>query len=192
MDLENLNPAVFEMWKRRAESGDKDYFQPSTQEDVADIEAMVGHKLPDDYVEFLIRYSTVGAIPSIAANYFPIAVNEKRAITSDFSLVPWARLTIGAIKAYQQPHPDYKGIRGRLPDEVLPLTSDNNKTLLIDLRQTSFGNVLYIRHVRNQVFGTGTYGWNHMWYVAPTFTDFLQELGTEEELKLRYPNRKVI
>lgn len=192
MDLERLNPPVFQMWKLRKDLGDEDYFQPSTRSDISEIERMIGHTLPSDYVEFLLEYSTVGAVPSIGANHFPIEVANKKAITYDFSLVPWAKLTIGAIKAFQQPHQDFKGIRGRLPSEVLPLTCDNNATLLIDLREAGFGNILYIRSVRKQVFGTGTYGWNHIWFVASTFTDFLRELGTEGELKARYPGRRVI
>lgn len=191
MDLQTLNPKVFQMWEKQKDAGPT-YFQPSTQEDIAEIERLVGTRIPDDYREFLLEYSTVIGVHAIGAYFFPCRFERKSAIVGNFSLVPWAKLTIAAYRAYCDPHPDFQGVRQRLPKELLPLTRDNNATLLIDLRPDSFGYVHFLPVVRKKVFGSSGYGWDNVGYVAPSFTDFIRELGTEDELKARYPGWKVI
>ena len=75
---------------------------------------------------------------------------------------------------------------------MLPLSRDNNETLLIDLRRDSFGQVHFLPIVKKQVFGSAGYSWEDVGYVAPIFTDFIKELGTEQELKARYPGWEVL
>ncbi|MEO3999632.1 hypothetical protein [Mesorhizobium sp. CAU 1732] len=61
---EALNLKVLQMW-----SGQKElcsaYFQPSTAEEIAEIERLVGTNIPDDYRGFLLEYSTVIGADSI-------------------------------------------------------------------------------------------------------------------------------
>jgi len=191
MDLQNLNPKIFQMWDMQKDAGPA-YFQPSTEEDIAEIERLVEARIPDDYREFLLEYSTVIGAYTIGAYFFPCRFRRKSVIVGSFSLVPWAKLTINAIRAYCNPHPAFEGVRPRISRELLPLTRDNNATLLIDLRTDSFGHVHFMLSVKKKVFGSAGYGWDDVGYDAPSFTDFLKELGTEEELKTRYPRWKVI
>ncbi|PYE22703.1 SMI1/KNR4 family protein SUKH-1 [Rhizobium sp. PP-CC-3A-592] len=192
MDLESLNPKVFKMWESQRNGG-PDFFQPSTKEDIEQIERLVETRIPEDYREFLLQYYAIGGSINVGAYFFPCSFKKKSVIMGDISLVPWAKLTISAIRAYCNPHPAYEGVKPRISRELLPLTRDNSSTLLIDLRPESFGNVLYLPYVRKQVFGKhANYGWENVGYVAPSFTDFIRELGTEDEIKARYPDRKVV
>ena len=191
MDLQSLNPKVFQMWNMQKDAGSV-YFQPSTPKDIAEMERLVETRIPDDYREFLLEYSSVIGAHAIGAYFFPCRFRKKPAIVGNFSLVPWAKLTINAIRAYCNPHPAFEGVRPRVSRELLPLTRDNNATLLIDLRPDSFGHVHFLPVVKKKVFGSAGYGWDDVGYVAPSFTDFIRELETEEELKARYPGWKVI
>jgi hypothetical protein len=128
VDLEALNPNVHQMWLEQKMAG-PDYFQPSTEEDIAEIEREVAAPLPSDYKEFLIEYSTVIAAPVIGAYFFKVEYNDKRSIECDFTLVPWARLTLGAVRVLHKPHRTTAGIGPRVPKELLPLTYDNESTL---------------------------------------------------------------
>ncbi|MBS7696220.1 MULTISPECIES: SMI1/KNR4 family protein [unclassified Chelatococcus] len=192
MDLQTLNPKVFAMWELRRAGGPV-YFQESSEEDVAALEEIMGRSLPEDYKEFLLKYSTIGIVQSIGAGYFPCKFPKRNEIHMHFTPVLDAKLTFGVVRRFCYPHPDFQGVSPRVSRDLLPLTGDNQSAVLIDLRPESFGNVLYLPYVRKQVFGKhANYGWNNVGYVAPSFTDFLRELGTEEELKARYPGWKVI
>ena len=189
MDLESLNPQVFKMWELQRNGG-PDFFQPSTREDIEEIELLVERPIPEGYRDFLLKYSAIGGSIEVGAYFFPCNFQKRSVIAGNLSLVPWAKMTISAIRAYCNPHPDFEGVKPRISRELLPLTRDNYSTLLIDLRPESFGNVLYLPYVRKQVFGKHpNYGWGNVGYVAPSFTDFIRELGTEAELKARYPHR---
>ncbi len=191
MDLQALNPKVFEMWSEQKALGSA-YFQPSTTEEISEIERLMGTDIPGDYREFLEKYSTVIGADSIGAYFFPCRFKDKSVIAGNFSLVPWAKLTIAAIKALHNPHPSFEGVGPRVPKELIPLTRDNNATLLIDLRPDSFGHVHFLPVIKKKTFGAPGYTWDNIGYVAPSFTDFIKELGTEEELKERYAGWKVI
>jgi len=58
MNLEELNPKVYEMWSSQKDLG-IDYFQESKEEEIKSVEYEIGAILPDDYKEFLKKYSTV-------------------------------------------------------------------------------------------------------------------------------------
>ncbi|MDP9757221.1 MULTISPECIES: hypothetical protein [Agrobacterium] len=51
MDLESLNPQVFKMWELQ-KNGGPDFFQPSTREDIDEIELLVERPIPEDYRVF--------------------------------------------------------------------------------------------------------------------------------------------
>ena len=191
MDLQTLNPTVFQMWEIR-KAGGPDYFQESSEADIAALEEIMGKSLPEDYKEFLRKYSTIGIVPSIGAGFFPCNFPKRNEIRIHFTPVLDAKSTLGVVRRFCYPHPDFQGVSPRVSPDLLPLTGDNNAAVLIDLRPEGFGNVLYLPYVRKQVFGKhANYGWNNVGYVAPSFTDFIRELGTEDELKARYPDRKV-
>ncbi|WP_083572147.1 SMI1/KNR4 family protein [Sinorhizobium americanum] len=185
MDLKGLNSKVYDMWKIREELG-PDYFQPSTQEDIAAIKSELGADIPDDYQEFLIEYSTVGGVPKIGAYYFKCAYKSGPVITFNHTLVPWAKLTLTAIRALHYPHRHLEGIGARIPRELLPLSRDNECTILIDLRPATVGQILYIPQIKRQTFGTSGYGWDNIGYVADSFTAFLGALDTEKNLVAKY------
>ena len=191
MDLEKLNSKVYEMWKVRREAG-PDYFQPSSDEEILEIEKISGASFPEDYKDFLRNYSTIGAVPRIGANYFPCDFPEKKAICYTFTIVPWAALTIQDAESLYNADRFRDNVGPRVPKELLPLTSDSYATILIDLRPETYGNIHFINEIEHQTFGTPGYGWNNIGYVAPNFTAFIKELGTEEELKARYPGRDII
>lgn len=192
MDLQALNPKVFAMWELRRAGGPA-YLQESSETDIAALEDIIGKTLPDDYKEFLRKYSSIGVVPSIGAGYFPCRFPKRNEIRVHFTPVLNAKLTLGVVRRFCYPHPDFQGVSPRVSRDLLPLTGDNNSAVLIDLRADSFGNVLYLPYVRKQVFGKhANYGWDNVGYVAPSFTDFIRELGTEEELKARYPGWKVV
>ena len=185
MNLQDLNPKVYEMWRLRKEGGPY-YYSPSTAQDVEAIEAEVKTGLPDDYKEFLLEYSTVGVVPKIGANYFKCVYPDETVITFDFSLVPSAPSTLSAIRALHNPHPHFEDVGVRIPEVLLPLALDPGGTLMIDLRQEGFGNILYIGEVKKKTFGTDGYGWNNVGFVSDTFTDFIRDLDTKEVQKKKY------
>ncbi|TKT80355.1 SMI1/KNR4 family protein [Aquamicrobium sp. LC103] len=83
MDLRSLNPKVFQMWELQR-SGGTDYFQPSTQEDITEIERLVETRIPDDYREFLLQYSTVVGSINVGAYFFPCRFKKKSVIMGEF------------------------------------------------------------------------------------------------------------
>jgi len=186
MDLKALNPKAFQMWEMR-KAGGPAYFQPSSDEDISEIEDLVDSELPEDYKTFLSEYSTLGVVPTIGAYHFPCRFKDRSVIAGAFALVPWAKLTISAIKVLHNPHRGMEGVGPRVPKDLLPLTYDNQATLLIDLRSDSFGHIHFLPVIKKRTFGTRGYGWDNIGHVAPSFTDFLKELGTEDELRSRYP-----
>lgn len=190
MDLQSLNPKVFEMWKLRR-SGGPNYFQESPEEDIAELERLAGQNLPEDYKDFLRTYSTVGAVPKIGANYFPCEFPKKKVISYTFTLVPWAASTARSCKRLNTPDRFRENVGPRVPKELFPLTYDDYNTLLIDLRPDSYGHMLFLPEIKHKTFGTPGYGWDNIGYVAPSFSGFIEELGTEEELKARYPGRNI-
>jgi hypothetical protein len=185
MNLEDLNPKVYAMWKIRKDLG-PDYFQPSSIEDIKEIEKEVQSSIPDDYKEFLLEYSTVGGVPKIGAYYFKCVYKDGPVIDLDHTLVPWAKLTLTAIKSLHNPHQNFERIGARIPREILPLTRDNECSILIDLRTDSFGQILYMPKIKRQTFGTPGYGWDDIGFVANSFTEFLAGLDTEKDLVAKY------
>lgn len=190
MDLQTLNPKVFQMWEMR-KAGGPAYFQESSEEDIAELESIAGQALPEDYKDFLRTYSTVGTVPKIGANYFPCEFPRKTVIGYTFTLVPWAASTASACRHLYAPDRFRDNVGPRVPRDVFPFTYDSYNTFLIDLRPDSYGHMLFLPKIMHKTFGTPGYGWDNVGYVAPSFTDFLRELGTEDELKARYPGRKV-
>src|SRR5690606_35894461 len=83
MGLQNLNPKVFQMWDMQKDAGPA-YFQPSTEEDIAEIERLVEARIPDDYREFLLEYSTVIGAYTIGAYFFPCRFRRKSVIVGSF------------------------------------------------------------------------------------------------------------
>lgn len=191
MNLKTLNPKAYEMWKVRRDAG-PDYFQESSESDILELERIAGVSLPKDYKDFLRKYSTLGAVPKIGANYFPCEFPGKKVISYTFTLVPWAATTIGIAKRFYSPDKFRRNVGPRIPRELLPLTNDSYATMLIDLRPETYGHIHFLPEIKHQTFGTPGYGWENIGYVAPSFTDFIKELGTEEELKARYPGWKVM
>jgi hypothetical protein len=184
MNLEVLNPKVYDMWKTREGLG-SDYFQPSTERDIEAIKKEISSDVPGDYEEFLFEYSPIG-VQKIGAYYFKCDYNDGSVIEFDHTLVPWAKLTLAAIKSLHNPHQHFEGIGARIPRELLPLTRDNECTILIDLRPDTFGQILYVPKIKRQTFGTLGYGWDDIGLVANSFTEFLAGLDTEKNLVAKY------
>ncbi|GHC69462.1 SMI1/KNR4 family protein [Limoniibacter endophyticus] len=188
MDLKAINPKLYDMWIAQKKLG-PGYFEESTDEDIKALEGEVKAELPQDYKEFLKEYSTVLARIGDGANYFTMTYQGKDVITWDATLIPWAKLTLLATRTLRKTMATDSTVGPRIPAGLVPLTIDNQSTLLIDIRDDEFGKVWYLPKIKRQTFGTNAYDWNDIGFVASSFTTFLSELDTKEELvaKYRYP-----
>ncbi|TCN33794.1 SMI1/KNR4 family protein [Sinorhizobium americanum] len=185
MNLEELNPKVYEMWRSQKELG-SDFFQESKEEEIKAIEDEIGESLPEDYKDFLRKYSTVLGSMDVGAYYFKVDYKEKSFIAYLFTLVPWANLTLLAARTLRRQHIVDSKIGARVPDGLVPLTMDNQTTVLIDVRPETYGKVWYIDKIKRQTFGTPGYSWENIGFVANSFTEFLAGLDTEKNLVAKY------
>ncbi|MCX2698450.1 SMI1/KNR4 family protein [Ochrobactrum chromiisoli] len=191
MDLKELNPKLYEAWVAQKKLG-PDFFQESTDEDIEAIEAEVKAELPQDYKKFLRKYSSILTNRQIGANYFTMKFQDADVIAMDSTLIPWAQLTLKATRRLGRTMTTDPDIGPRVPAGVVPLTIDNQSTLLIDVRSDHFGTIWYLPEIKRQTFGTDTYNWKDIGFVASSFTEFLRELDTEEALKAKHPTFKVL
>ncbi|WP_182418673.1 SMI1/KNR4 family protein [Bartonella sp. HY038] len=185
MNLEAINPIVYGAYLQRKAAGPR-FYEPSTREQLQEIEHMVDSRLPDDFVEFMLEYSTVAPTPKNNCGWFKVDYLDGAKLQVNLSLVQWAKLIIRATEWYQNPSPYNDEIGPRLPKTLLPLSRDDNASLLIDLRPKTFGNILYHPDLSVWTFGTSMNDWDTIGYVAPNFTDMLKELNSEEVIKERY------
>lgn len=85
MDLESLNPQVFKMWELQRNGG-PDFFQPSTREDIEEIELLVERPIPERYRDFLLKYSAIGGSIEVGA-YFSRVISRKGRLS--LGTYPW-------------------------------------------------------------------------------------------------------
>lgn len=190
LDLKALNPKLYDMWQEQKKLGE-DYFQDSTAEDIGNLEAAVGASLPADYKQFLEGYSTVIA-SDIGASYFTMRYRDEYLISWNATLIPWAKLTLLAIHSLCRPMASSPDVGPRVPEGLVPLTIDNRQTLLIDVRPDHYGAIWYMPEIKRQTFGTETYNWRDIGFVASSFTEFLRGLDTKQALEAKYPTFKVL
>ncbi len=112
--------------------------QPSSLEEIAEIEELSNSEPHEDYRDFLLEYSISGFVQEIGDSYFPCRLKNRSVIESNFTLVPWETLTIAAMKALHNPHPSFESVGPRVQKELFPLARENNATFLIDPRPDRF------------------------------------------------------
>ncbi|CAI3926680.1 unnamed protein product [Commensalibacter communis] len=185
MDLQAINPIVYNAWLQRKNGGSR-YYTPSTIEQLQQIEDRVGCHLPADFTEFMLKYSCVAPTPKNKCSCFKVDYVTGAKLGMIWGLVDCAKSIIDATAFYHETSPYNDEIGPRLPKSLLPLTRSEEAALLIDLRPESFGNILYHPDLTYYTFGTDLNDWWRVGYVAPTFTDMLKELNTEEVICQRY------
>lgn len=190
MDLKVLSPKLYEMWCQQKELGE-DYFQESTDEDIEDLEIEINASLPVEYKEFLKAYSTVIG-SDIGTSYFTMRYRDENVISWNATLIPWAKLTLLAVRSLCRPMVSSPDVGPRVPEGLVPLTIDNRQTLLIDVRPDHFGAIWYLPEIKRQTFGTDSYNWNDIGFVASSLTEFLRGLDTKEALKAKHPTFNIL
>jgi len=185
MDLASLNPKLHAA-QRYVIDNYPDYVETTTKADIKSVEKFIGQELPKDMTSYLLEYGEVTANPDHDVTYFKCDFKSGSIITSSGALVSpaskWKYYTGLNRKAV------FRGdtiVNARIPDNTLAF-NHSNSTLLMDYRDETFGNILYIRKVKRQDFGTLGYDWDDVGFVAENFTEFLRGLGTKKDLKKQH------
>lgn len=90
----------------------------------------------------------------------PVQERPGPKVETDWMLVGNADSIFKATNFYQNPSPWNDEIGPRLPKALLPLSYNNESSLLIDLRPDTFGNILYHPDLSVWTFGTPMNDWH--------------------------------
>lgn len=185
-DFPSISPGLYRNWLAIKDAPEPFHFAPDPQA-VADLEALAGGRLPEDYRHFLLRYSDVGGSVKTGVRHFRCLYPRREIIEADFGMVSSARQTLKSTKRLSQPHRTLEHVGPRIPESMLATGLGKASTFLIDLRPDSFGRVYYIEEVKLQTFGTPGYDWNNVGLAGESFSDFMAGVGTLDEVKARHP-----
>ncbi|MEN3794854.1 SMI1/KNR4 family protein [Fulvimarina sp. MAC3] len=186
MDLKEINPFVYKMWDEYRHLGD-DYYEITGIDMIESIENEIGAKLPEDFIEFSLKYSCFDSSPSLGMAYFFCKFSDRSVIQATSLLTPPGSSILQALRSLRRPHPAHPQVRRRVPEGVVPFNAGTgHSTIMLDVRPATHGQVLFLDKIKVQNFGTPDYDWDNIGWVANSYTDFLRGLGTEKELVAKH------
>lgn len=183
MDLEKINPKAYAMWKCLYDRNPEKFELENKclLKDIEKVEDLMKAKVPEEYKAFMLKYYTLHGIPKIPVFFFKC--DYKNGSVIDLNLVP--------IPSIDDTKETIEDLADRdeapvIPEGLMPLTYSNYATILIDLREDTFGHIWYLPEIKRQRFGTKGNTWDEIGFVAKSLTEFIAGLDTEEALIEKY------
>ncbi|WP_282023729.1 hypothetical protein [Commensalibacter papalotli (ex Botero et al. 2024)] len=102
----------------------------------------------------MLEYPCVAPTPKNKCSCFKVEYVTGTKLGMIWALINSAKSIIVAAKFYYETSPYNHETGPRLPKSLLPLSGDQEVSLLIDLRPNSFGNILYYLELTFYTFGT--------------------------------------
>lgn len=180
-DLNVVNSRLVEVWER-TRTRRPEYVRINTTP-LEEIEKDCGNKFPEDYWNFMNQYGSIsldlGDINTCIVQYSIGGSIRKDwqwiygIADSDFALEYYMKLS--------RPHIHYADLGPMIPPKTVPIgyTADGDEFYLMDLSNEKFGRIWHKGEGTRATWGTE--GNTILGFVAPSFTEFVAGLMTQDE-----------
>jgi len=178
-----MNEKALKYWNSDVQDEFREVF---TDAQLAEIEKLVSKKLPVDLKTFLKQYggvsTGVGYLDDPVA-FFVVRVQMGTSVSEYSAGFSYFTSHEEMVRSYtiltgDSPHFD---AGPRIPELMLPINNpSDNDMLLLDLSDKNYGKIWYWKAIEET---WGSEDNNMLGYVAKSFTDFINSLGTWDEIE---------